>query len=507
VSWKGLAEIAPRLSEAEVGFEKRKRFIGLWLGPLLFVTALLVSPLQNVTPVGMRTLGIFLWTVTWWTCEPIPIPATSLASLAMLVLCGVLPVEAAFSTWANWICIFLLGACVIGHSMSTHGLTRRIAYRMASSRLVGSDPWRLLLAFGLASALMSSMLSHVVTTMIFISIASGLVETLGFQQGSRYAEALFLAIAWGSNMGVVTPVAAPTNLIAIGIAQSMGHRIGFLQWTVICLPVFAVMLVAMFLVLHYILRPEMPDWRSSHSFLREESKKLGSLTRGEKVAGSVFATAMALWILPDLLPLFLPGGKQNPISAWVSQRLDWSVTAVLMATSLFLIPLDWKNRKFAMTWDHAVRGVEWGTLSLNAAALGLGNAIAHKTLGLGGFFEHTMSSVVSSTGQFAFVLGMVAFTVFVGSVISNIAIIGMVGALIRAVAPATGINPAALLVAAGIAANMDFALPIGTPPSAMVFASGYVRIGSMVKGGTILAVLSIPVVSVLGFYLASWVLS
>jgi di/tricarboxylate transporter len=41
----------------------------------------------------------------------------------------------------------------------------------------------------------------------------------------------------------------------------------------------------------------------------------------------------------------------------------------------------------------------------------------------------------------------------------------------------------------------------------MVFASGYVRIGSMVKGGTILAVLSIPVVSVLGFYLASWVLS
>jgi sodium-dependent dicarboxylate transporter 2/3/5 len=350
------------------------------------------------------------------------------------------------------------------------------------------------------------MLSHVVTTIIFISIASGLVKTLGFQQGSRYAEALFLAIAWGSNMGVVTPVAAPTNLIAIGVAQSMGYRIGFLQWTIICLPVFVVALVAMFLVLRYVLRPEMPDWRQSHAFLADEVKKLGPMSRGEKISGGVFATAMALWILPDVLPLFLTGGKQNPFSLWVSQHLDWSVTAVLMAASLFLIPVDWKNRKFAMTWDEAVKGVEWGTLSLIAAALGLGNSIAHKTLGLGQFFEQSISAVVSPSSQFFFVLGMVTFTVIVGSVISNIAIIGMVGALVRAVAPAAGVHPAALLVTVAIAANMDFALPIGTPPSAMVFASGYVRIGSMVKGGTVLALLSIPLVSVLGFYMGSWVL-
>jgi sodium-dependent dicarboxylate transporter 2/3/5 len=342
--------------------------------------------------------------------------------------------------------------------------------------------------------------------MIFISIAAGLVKTLGFQQGSRYAEALFLAIAWGSNMGVVTPVAAPTNLIAIGIAQSMGYRIGFLQWVAICLPVFSITLVAMFLVLRYVIRPEMPEWPLSSTFWVDELNKLGPPNRGEKISAVVFITAMALWILPDVLPLFLAGGKQHPLSLWVTQHLDWSVTAILMATSLFLIPVDWKERKFAMTWDEAVKGVEWGTLTLNAAALGLGGAIADKKLGLGQFFEQSMSTVVSPSNQFLFVLAVVAFTVIVGSLISNIAIIAMVGALIRVVAPAAGVNPAALLVTAAIAANMDFALPIGTPPSAMVFASGYVRIGSMVKGGTILALLSIPLVAGLGFYLGSWVL-
>jgi sodium-dependent dicarboxylate transporter 2/3/5 len=390
--------------------------------------------------------------------------------------------------------------------MNLHGLTRRIAYRIASSQLVCANPWRLLVAIGLGSAIMSSLLSHVVTTIIFISITTGLVKTLGFAQGSRYAEALFLAIAWGSNMGVVTPVAAPTNLIAIGVAQSMGYRIGFLQWVVICLPVFAIMLLAMFLVLRYVIRPDMPDLGTSAAALGEEVRKLGEMSRGEVLSGLVFVVAMLLWILPDVLSLVLPGGRQHPVSAWTTQHLDWSVTAALMAASLFVIPIDWKSRRFVMTWDEAVKAVEWGGLFLIAAALALGNTIASRTLGLGGFFEQAMSSVVSSGGQFVFVLGVVAFTVIVGSLVSNIAIIGMVGALVPVVAPAAGVNPAALLVAAAIAANMDFALPVGTPPSAMVFSTGYVRIGSMVKGGSILALLSIPLVATLGFYLASWVL-
>lgn len=506
MSWQGLSEIAPRLSEAEVQFEKRKQLAGLWLGPLLFLLTLIVPPLQEVTPVGMRTLGIFLWTVTWWVSEAIPIPATSLAAMAMLVLCGVLTVEAAFSPWANWVCIFLLAAEIIAHAMHVHGLTRRVAYRMASSRFVGGNPWRLLVAFGLASALMSSVLSHVVTTLIFVSIATGLVKTLGFTQGNRYAEALFLAIAWGSNMGVVTPVAAPTNLIAVGIAQSMGFRIGFLEWMVICLPVFAIMLAAMFVVLRYVTRPEMPDLGSSAAALGDEVRKLGAMSRGEVISGLVFVVAMFLWILPDALSLVLPGGRRNPISAWTSSHLDWAVTASLMATSLFLIPVDWKSRTFVLTWGEAVKAVEWGGLFLIAAALALGNTLASETLGLGGFFGQVMSSVATSGGQFLFVLGVIAFTVIVGSLVSNIAIIGMVGALIPVVAPAAGINPAALLVTAAIAANMDFALPVGTPPSAIVFASGYVRIGSMVRGGSILALVSIPLIATLGFYFATWVL-
>ncbi len=516
MSWKGLSEIAPMLTDAEVRFEKQRRVFGLIVGPLAFVACMLVPNLPETSDIGMRSLGVFLWTVVWWVCEPIPIPVTSFMGLAMLVVAGIRPVDQAFVSWADWINIFLLGAMVIGHATSVHGLTKRIAYRMVASPLVAGRPWRLLLLFGLGSSLMSSIMSHVVTTMIFISIATGLAETFKFERNSRYAESLFLAIAWGSNLGILTPVGTPPNLIAIGFVRDLGYDMGFLEWVWACLPVYVVALTVVFLVIKFVLKPEMPDWSGSDEFLQAELEKLGPMKRGEKISAIVFFTALFLWILPDLLPLMIDGmqklglsdvaGRAHPWSLWLRVHLNWAVTAIFMATSLFLIPVNWEKREFAMNWENAVKGIEWGTLSLIAAALGLGATIAHPELGLGKFLQTTIASL-SSDGQsnFLFVLIVVSFTIIVGSFISNIAIIGMVGALVLGAAPTASFNPVALMVSVGMAASFDFALPIGTPPSAMVFASGYVRIGTMFKGGGLISIIGIAIVSLLGYYMVNWV--
>src|SRR5262245_64719731 len=113
--------------------------------------------------------------------------------------------------------------------------------------------------------------------MIFMSIALGLAGTLRLQQGSRFVEAIYLAIAWSSTAGgIITPVGAPTNLIAIGMANSLGYRIGFLQWILICLPVSAVIVLAMLFVFRYVIPPDMPG-HIEPSVLHRELKKLGPM--------------------------------------------------------------------------------------------------------------------------------------------------------------------------------------------------------------------------------------
>ncbi len=509
MSWKDLAEMAPKLSAAELRFEKKRRLIGLILGPALFVIVLLSPPLEHVTPVGMRTLGIFLWIVTWWISEAIPIPATAFFSMALLAVCGILPAQEAFYYWANWVNIFLIGAFIIGHATSVHGLTRRLAYRMISSPLLRGDPWRLLILFGVGPALFSSLVSNVVSTMIFLSIALGLMETLQFPQEGGYGEALCLAIAWGAAMGgIITPVGSPPNLIIIGLLEgsedALGYRIGFLEWTAVCLPVALAGLAAMFLVIRYILRPQMTGWQVSPETLRQELQKLGPMSRGEKIAGGALLAAVFLWVLPDMARIFL--GREHDFSVWLTGHLGWQVSAILVATSLFLIPVDWEKRKFAMNWPEAVKGIEWGTLSLIGGALALGSMLAHRTLGLGEFFVQSISSLAASgTSQLLFVLGGIVFTILLTNLASNVAVSSMVGAIALAVLPSTGLNPLALMVPIALASSMAFSLPMATPPNAIVFASGQVRIMRMFKSGGVLSLLCIGILSLFGFILAEWI--
>ena len=388
MSWKDLSELAPSLSEADIRFEKKRRLVGLILGPALFVLALVAPPLTDVTAVGMRTLGIFLWAVVWWVTEPVPIPVTSLFSLALLVLCGILPVERAFAYWANWVNIFLIGAFIIAHAIGVHGLPRRIAFGMMASRFLKGSPARLLIVFGVGTALFSSVLSNVATTVIFLSIAMGLSEALDFPPESRYGEALFISIAWGAGIGgIITPVGSPPNAIVVGmLRERLDYRVGFLPWVEVFLPVAVVAMVAMYLVMRYILRPQLAGWKVSTTFAEEALRKLGPLRPGEKITAAALGSAIFLWTLPDLARLVAPG---HPVAALLYSRLDWSVSAILVASSLFLIPVDWKKRQFVLTWGEAVKGVDWGTLSLIAAALALGNVIADRDLGLGRFFEQS----------------------------------------------------------------------------------------------------------------------
>jgi solute carrier family 13 (sodium-dependent dicarboxylate transporter), member 2/3/5 len=506
VGWKDLAELAPTLSEAELRAEKRKRLIGLILGPALFAAMLVSPPLPHVTDSGMRTLGVFLWTITWWVTEAIPIPAASFFGMAMLVVCGSLTVEGAFNNWAYWVNIFLIGGCIIGHAMNRQGLTQRIAYWLISTPIASASPYALLMVFAIAQLILSSVLSHVVTTVVFVSIALGLVDTLKLPLTSRYSEALFLVIAWGSAFGILTPIGTPPNMITIGFVRDILHyRIGWAAWFMACLPVALVGIVAIYLVTKFVQRPEIPHWSATPDMIRAELRQMGPMKRGEKIAGGALLTALVLWSLPDTLPLMMPGGPTHPLSIWVRTHLDWSVTSILVATSLFLIPVDWPNRKFVMTWDEAVKGIEWGTLALIGAALAMASAIANKQVGLGEFFNQSLGSMgQAGQSQLWLVFGIISFTIIAGSFISNVATISMVGGLIAAIAPSTGVNPVALLVSVGIASSMDFSLPVGNPPNAIVFASGRVKVGSMVKGGVVLSFLCIFLITFIAFPLANW---
>jgi len=502
MAWKDLSELAPQLTEGEVRFEKKKRVVGLILGPLCFAAALLAPPLEQVTPLGMRTLAVFVLAVVWWISEAVPIPVTSLFVLPLSVILGILPYEKAFSYWSHWTVIFLLGAFILGHAMQLHGLTRRFSLSLVASRLIGGSPWRLLVFFLTANAIVTGFISNSVSAVLFLSMGLGLLEILRIQPGSAYGMALFLGVAWATNIGgILTPSGTPTNMIAIGLAQPMGYRVGYLQWIITTFPFTLAQMVAMFAVLRWFIPREELSGVLDREGIRAELRRLGPFSRGEKFAAWTLAVTLFFWILPDIAPLFL--GPRHPVSVWLLARLNWAVVALLIPFSLFLLPTDWKARKFAMTWDEAVRNIEWGTMALVAGALAMGEMVASREYGLGAFFATSISSVAGpETSRYVFLLIAITLAVALTNLATNVAVISIMGPIALTVAPGLGLNPIALTVTLSIASCIGYSTPMANPPCAIVFASGYIRILPMFQRGLILSGIGIILLSLVGYPVA-----
>ncbi|MBI4464926.1 MAG: SLC13 family permease [Acidobacteria bacterium] len=505
MGWKDLSELAPQLTESEVRFEKKKRTLGLFLGPLVFLLVLFMQPFDDVSPLGMRSLAVFCWIVIWWITEAIPIPATALLALPLLVICGIVPYQKAFSYWAHWANIFLLGAFIIGHAMHLHGLTRRFSLSLVASKMVGGNAWRLLAVFLIANIVVTAFISNVVSAVLFLAMGLGLLEILKIKPGSGYGMAMFLGIAWATNIGsVLTPSGTPTNMIAIGLVQQAGYRIGYTHWIAGTLVFTILQTAVMFVVLRLYLSSEETRQQVNRNAILEELRRLGPFNRGEKFAAAALGMALLLWVLPDVAPLVL--GRTHPVAAWLTSRLNWGVVSLLVAISLFVMPLNWKERKFVMTWDEAVKNIEWGTMALVGGALAVGELVGDQELGLGKLFSSSISSIAGpETSRYLFLLATITFAAVMTNLVTNVAVISVLAPIALAVGPALGLNPIALTVTISVACVIGYATPMANPPCAIVFASGYIRIVPMLVRGSLLTLMGILILSFVGYPIADWI--
>jgi sodium-dependent dicarboxylate transporter 2/3/5 len=361
---------------------------------------------------------------------------------------------------------------------------------MVSFRFIGGNPWRLMVMFLIGAALLSAVASSTVTTVIFMAIAMGLLKALDISPGSRYGEMLILSTAWAALLGgIITPAGTPPNLIGMGmISESLDYQMGFGRWVLVGFPMALASGAVMLAVLWFSVKDELKTVRFDPVVLREEYRRMGAPSKGEKIAGLGLASAIVLWLLPDAASITL--GSQHPVAAWILEHLNVATVALLIACLMFLIPVDWKERKFAITWNQAAEGIEWGTLALVAGALGIGQALASPTVGMGGYFSTALGGVAGpGSSPFLPLTAAVVFTVFLTSFISNNAAISIVAPVLVSLgsAPDSTLNPIAAVVAVAIASSMSFILPCSTPATAIVFGSGYVRILTMFNRGLIIA--------------------
>lgn len=351
--------------------ERRKRRIGLAVGPVLFLIVL-AWPLPGLGREAHALLAVFVWTVAYWATEAMPVAVTALGSSALAIVLGVGRAREVLAAYADPVVFLFIGSFILAEAMKETGLDRRFAFALLRQRWATRTPSRLLLTVGIATCGLSLWMSNTATTAIMLPVGVGVLRALGepgASGGGRFAVGLLLMLAWSSSVAVGIPVGSPPNLIAIGMIRDLtDRRLTFFDWVAVAMPLTVLMLALAWLLLSRLYREDRaPDSRLD-AHLAAERRKLGPWSRGQANVLVVFLLAGVLWMAPGVLAMIAPGAVLPRI---LETRLPESAVALLAAVLLFLLPTDWRRSEFTLTWRQAA-SIDWSTILLFGGGLALG---------------------------------------------------------------------------------------------------------------------------------------
>jgi sodium-dependent dicarboxylate transporter 2/3/5 len=494
---------AGRLSPAEERFERRRRTVGLFVGPIVFAAMLLIP--FDLEPNQHRLAAILAFVVVWWVSEAIPIPVTAILGVALVALLEATPpppegdsaTDVVFGAFADDTFFLFIGSFIIAQAMVVHGLHRRLAYRILGTRWVGGSTYRIILAFGLIGALTSPVMSNTAGAAMMLPIALGVMGVVGGMVASqlegdhnperlRFGAALMLVITYGITVGgLLLPIGSPPNLIGRELLEKeTGEPITFVEWFATALPIVIVMFIAVVLVVTLLNRPELKHVDGVEEYVADERRKLGSLSRGEKNTLLVLGLALIGWFLPGLVGIV--AGDDSDAYTQVSEAANEGTVAIVAATLLFLLPLDWARRKFTLNWNEAAR-IDWGTVLLFGGGITLGTMLSET--GLAEEMGKWISDTTGVSSMFGITVVIVIVAVLISETTSNTASAAIVVPIAISIAAASGVNPTIPALAAIFGANYGFMLPVSTPPNAIVYSSGYIPITRMLKAGAVFDVI------------------
>ncbi len=468
----------------------KAKLLGLILGPLSFVLILLFFHPEGLSKEANAVLASTSWIAIWWITEAIPIAVTALLPIVLFPLSGGLDLSATSGSFGHKYVFLYMGGFVIAIAIEKWSLHKRIALNII--HLIGADIRKIILGFMVATAFLSMWISNTATSVMMLPIGLAIIKQLKDNPATvedenlLFGKSLMLAIAYSASIGgMATLIGTPPNLVLAGVVlDTYGYEITFMQWLIFGLPISIVLIFICWKYLtRYAFSFKQVEFPGGRAEIQRLKRSLGKISYEEKLVSIVFAATAFCWITRSfLLQKLLPG-------------LDDTIIAIFFAILLFLIPAKKKGEQL-INWEEAVK-MPWGIILLFGGGMALAKGFEES--GLAVWIGGQMASL-SGLPIFLLVLVLIAAVNFLTEITSNLATTAMLLPVLAPMALSIDVHPFVLMVGAAVAASCAFMLPVATPPNAVVFGSGYLRIPDMVKKGFFMNIASIIVLSLFVYF-------
>lgn len=488
-------------------FDARKQF-GFFFGIILFVI-LIIFPIDEQNLVASMMAAVSALMVVWWISEALPLGATSLVPIVAMPVLGIISGNEVSREYFNSTIMIFLGGFLIALSMQKWMLHKRISLLII--KILGTSNSGIILGFMLAAVSLSMFISNVATTVMLLPIGLAFIyqmeEEYGYEAVHPVSVSIMLGIAYSSSIGgIATLIGTAPNLIFQRIYEMNFPemtQISFANWFIFGLPISIMMLIFTWILFTKFLFKVDKNLIIHKDIITSQLKSLGKITYEEKTIVVIFVATVLLWLFRkpiDLDFLLIPGWSDLFAS---KDMIDDGTIAILSGLMMFILPSKMKNGKSSeklLDMDILAK-VPWEVILI----FGGGFALAK------GFDVSGLSEIIGN--QFnnlqnmhpILMIGSVSTALtFLTELTSNTATTNAILPILASVAKANDINPLILMLPATLSASFAFMLPVGTPPNAVVYGSGKIKIKEMIIAGLILNVAGIIVITVYFFFVAKF---
>ena len=456
--------------------------IGLIAGPLLFLV-LYNLPFALINADADSVIAVAAWMVVWWMTEAVSISVTALIPLCLLPLLGIMDMKSVAANYGSPTVFLFFGGFVMALALEKVGLHKRIALNIV--RLTGTSPDRVILGFMLATACLSMWISNTATTVVMLPITISVIQLLAKDKDAfgktdrNFAISIMLGVAYAANVGgVATLIGTPPNLVIAGfMANEYGVQLSFLKWILMGVPFTILMLsVVYFVLVKWIYPNRLAENSGSGALIRAELAKLGPMQKIEQRVLIIFVGAICLWIL----------------RAGINERLavinlsDAGIS-MLAALALFAIPFRLSRGQFILAWSDTVK-LPWGILILFGGGLALAGSLSQT-----GVIDFIGALISQNKALSTLVIGalLILIMLFMTELMSNVALVAIFAPVVAGIALGMDAEILHVLIPVAMASSCAFMLPMATPPNAIVFASGFIKVHEMARAGLVLNILSV----------------
>jgi len=475
---------------------KTAGFVG---GPVAF---LLVSSLVSadfISPGANKVLGVAAWMIVWWITEAAPIPITALLPLILFPFLGVMKMSEAAAPYANPIIFLFMGGFMIALGLEKHRLHERIALNLI--RITGTSGNGIILGFMIATGFISMWISNTATAMMMLPIALSVINLLKTKKentpeteskGERnFGIGLMLIIAYASNIGgIATIIGTPPNVVFIGLLNQFNNqKILFGDWMLVGVPLSILLLISCYFIITKLLFPNhLKKVHGSDDLIQSKLKELGNIRKEEKLVMIIFGITSFLWIFQQGLNLVV--GKE---------MFNDTNIAMMGGSLMFIVPSNFKELTFLLHWRDTEK-LSWGILILFGGGLCLAQGLSNAGI------IQAVGAVIAEQGSAVnwLLFGLITASVFITELMSNVALVQIFIPVVFGIASNLGLNPILLAMPVTLGASMAFMFPVATPPNAIVFSSGQMKVSDMMKAGIVLNIVSILLIYLFSRTLIEW---